>query len=64
MAKQSVIAGLKWPPDVEAQVMMAKAMPMANAQPIWNKEPNAVTPIGLSALSVNVVMAAIPGNLG
>lgn len=33
MAKQMVIAGLKWPPDVEAQVIMAKAMPRANAAP-------------------------------
>jgi hypothetical protein len=29
MAKQMAIAGLKWPPDVGPQVMMAKAMPMA-----------------------------------
>lgn len=33
MAKQMVIAGLKWPPDVEAQVIIAKAMPRANAAP-------------------------------
>lgn len=33
IAKQMVIAGLKWPPDVEAQVIMAKAMPRANAAP-------------------------------
>lgn len=33
MAKQMVIAGLKWPPEVEAQVIMAKAMPRANAAP-------------------------------
>lgn len=33
IAKQMVIAGLKWPPEVEAQVIMAKAMPRANAAP-------------------------------
>lgn len=33
MAKQMVIAGLKCPPEVEAQVIMAKAMPRANAAP-------------------------------
>lgn len=33
-AKQMVIAGLKWPPDVGAQVIMAKAIPIAKAQPI------------------------------
>lgn len=34
-----VIAGLKWPPDVEAQVIMAKAMPRANAAPgFWGEK--------------------------
>lgn len=39
MAKHMVMAGLKWPPDVGAQAIMAKAIPMANAKPIWNIEP-------------------------
>lgn len=39
IAKQMVIAGLKWPPDVEAQVIMAKAMPRANAAPgFWGEK--------------------------
>lgn len=39
MAKQMVIAGLKWPPEVEAQVIMAKAMPRANAAPgFWGEK--------------------------
>lgn len=44
MAKQMVIAGLKWPPDVEAQVIMAKAMPRANAAPgfYWRGEEEGV----------------------
>ena len=63
MAKHIVMAGLKWPPDVGAQVMIAKAMPMAKAHPIWNNEPNAVTPRGLAPLSVKLVMEAMPGKL-
>ena len=43
--------------------MMAKAIPMANAQPIWNREPKAATPMGFSALRVNEAIAAIPGKL-
>lgn len=57
------MAGLKWPPDVGAQVIMAKAIPTAKAQPIWKREPNAVTPRGLSALIVNEATDAIPGKL-
>jgi hypothetical protein len=38
MAKQIVTAGLKWPPDVDAQVMIAKAIPKAYAQPICISE--------------------------
>ena len=34
MAKQMVIAGLKCPPDVAPQVIMAKAIPRAKAHPI------------------------------
>ncbi len=63
MAKQIVIAGLKWPPEVEAQVMMAKAMPMAKPQPIWKMLPKAVTPRGEAPLRVKSVMHAIPGKL-
>ena len=63
MAKQSVMAGLKCPPEVEAQVMMANAIPMANAQPIWKMEPKADAPIGLAPLIVKEVIAAIPGKL-
>lgn len=43
--------------------MMANAIPIANAQPIWKREPNAVTPIGFSALRVKEAMAAMPGKL-
>lgn len=42
---------------------MAKAIPIANAQPIWKIEPKAEAPIGLAPLSVKVVTAAIPGKL-
>ena len=34
LPKQMVMAGLKWPPDTGAQVMIAKAIPIAKAQPI------------------------------
>ena len=44
MAKAIVMAGLKWPPETEAQVMIANAMPMANAQPIWKSVPKTGTP--------------------
>ena len=57
------MAGLKCPPDVEAHVMMAKAIPMAKAQPIGKIPPKAATPMGDSRFRVNVAMAAIPGNL-
>ena len=63
MAKQKVMAGLKCPPDVGAQVMMAKAIPMAKAQPTWNRLPNAVTPRGFSKLRVKLATEAIPGKL-
>jgi hypothetical protein len=55
------MAGLKWPPDTGAQVMMAKTMPNANATPIWKIDPKAVTPMGLSEFRVKLAMAAIPG---
>ena len=58
-----VIAGLKWPPDVEAQVMIANAMPIAKPQPIWKMLPKAETPKGLVALRVKDAIAAIPGKL-
>jgi len=40
-AKQIVIAGLKCPPEVAAQVIIANAMPIAYAHPIWNIDANA-----------------------
>lgn len=43
--------------------MIAKAMPIPKAQPIWKRPPNAAAPMGFVALSVKVVMAAIPGKL-
>ncbi len=58
-----VIAGLKCPPDVEAHVMIAKAMPIAKPQPIENILPKAAAPIGLAPFSVNVATAAMPGKL-
>ena len=63
MAKHNVTAGLKCPPEVEAQVMMANAIPMANAQPMVKMEPNADVPIGLAPLIVNEATADIPGKL-
>lgn len=39
MARERVTAGLKWPPEVEAQVMMAKAMPKANAKATCSRLP-------------------------
>ena len=63
MAKHMVMAGLKCPPLVGAQVIMANAMPMAKAQPIWNRDPNAVTPKGFSKLRVKLAMEAMPGKL-
>ena len=58
-----MIAGLKCPPDVEAQVMIAKAIPMAKAQPIGKIPPKAATPMGDSRFRVKVVIAAMPGKL-
>lgn len=49
--------GLKWPPDVEAQVMMAKAMPKAYAKPIWRIEPKA----GSAPFRKKDAVDAIPG---
>ena len=43
--------------------MMAKAMPMAKAQPIWKIEEKAVTPRVWEALMVKAVIEAIPGKL-
>lgn len=63
MAKQRVIAGLKCPPEVEALVMMAKAIPRANAQPISKREPKTVTPRGWVALRNKEAVAAMPGKL-
>lgn len=56
-----VIAGLKCPPLVDAQVMMAKAMPTAKAQPIWKILPKAVTPTGFSRFNVKEAIEAMPG---
>lgn len=58
-----MIAGLKCPPDVEAQVTIAKAIPMAKAQPIGKIPPKAATPMGDSRFRVKVVIAAMPGKL-
>ena len=67
IAKQSVIAGLKWPPETGAQVMMANAMPIAKAQPIWKIEPKTGTPTSLPAAEVVArvkdATEAIPGKL-
>lgn len=63
MAKQMVMAGLKWPPEVGAQVMMAKAIPMVKAHPTWKREPYAVTPTSESRFRVKEAMAAMPGKL-
>lgn len=49
--------GLKWPPDVEAQVIMAKAMPKAYAKPIWSIEPKA----GSAPFRKKDAVDAIPG---
>ena len=57
IAKQIVIAGLKCPPDVGPQTMIAKAIPIAYAQPIWNNEPNT----GSVLLRKNEACEAIPG---
>ena len=67
IAKQSVIAGLKWPPETGAQVMMANAMPIAKAQPIWKIVPKTETPTSLPAAEVVArvkdATEAIPGKL-
>ena len=72
IAKQSVIAGLKCPPETGAQVMMANAIPIAKAQPIWKMEPKTGTPIppaemglatGLVVARVKDATDAIPGKL-
>ena len=57
------MAGLKCPPDVEAHVIIAKAIPMAKAQPIGKMPPKAATPMGDSRFRVNVAIAAMPGKL-
>lgn len=43
--------------------MIAKAIPMAKAQPIGKIPPKAATPMGDSRFRVKVVIAAIPGKL-
>lgn len=43
--------------------MMAKAIPIANAQPIEKREPKAEAPNGLRPLRVKVAIAAMPGKL-
>lgn len=58
IAKHIVIAGLKCPPDVGAQVMIAKAIPRANAQPTSKKLPYA----GLALFKTIDATAAMPGN--
>lgn len=67
MAKQMVTAGLKWPPETGAQVMMANAMPMAKAQPIWKMEPKTGTPSSFPAAEVVArvkdATEAMPGKL-
>ena len=58
-------AGLKCPPDVLAQVMMAKAIPRPKANPIGNIPPNVLTPSSspkpFVVDSVKAHTAAIPG---
>ena len=61
IAKQTVIAGLKCPPLVGAQVMMAKAIPIAKAQPIWKMDPK-VTGDAPVAFKYVEATDAIPGN--
>lgn len=56
-ASAMVIAGLKCPPEVEAQVMMANEIPIAKAHPIWNRLEKAVTPMAFSAFSVNPALS-------
>lgn len=51
------LPGLKWPPDVGAQVMIANAIPMAYAQPIAKSDPN----WGSVPFKKNAAVAAIPG---
>ena len=58
------MAGLKCPPDVEAQVIIANDMPMAKAHPMGKIPLKAATPMGDSRLSVKVAIAAMPGKLG
>jgi hypothetical protein len=63
MAKQIVIAGLKCPPETGAQVMIAKEMPIAKANPTWSmllKNGTGSGEVG-EALTVNCAIAAIPG---
>lgn len=43
--------------------MIAKAMPIAKPQPIWNILPKAATPKGFAPLRVKEAIAAIPGKL-
>jgi hypothetical protein len=62
IAKHSVMAGLKCPPLTGAHVMMAKAIPMANANPTWRRLPKNMTGRAPSALTVKEATAAIPGN--
>lgn len=62
MQRQIVTAGLKWQPEVGAQVIMAKAMPRANAKPIAKRLPKAETPRGDAPFKVKVAMAPIPGS--
>jgi hypothetical protein len=54
-----VTAGLKWPPDVEAQVMMANAIPRPKAQPIWKRELKA----GEASFRTNVATDEMPAYL-
>jgi len=63
MAKQIVMAGLKWPPETGAQVIIANAIPMAKAKPTWRILLKNGTGRGESGdeLRVNWEIAAIPG---
>ena len=54
--KQMVMAGLKCPPEMGAQQMMAKAMPMPKAHPIWKTEPKPAS----ASLKTKLAMDEVP----
>lgn len=56
------MTGLKWPPHVGAQAIIANAIPIAKAYPMWKMDPKAVNPIGLAVFNMRAVTEAIPGS--